>query len=476
VQLDSAAQRRQENERKIGMMDVVQTRKCKIALEDYDAKRDIENRLFMAQLPASELVVLEEILHSSLQIPLSRLERDLDVPLEQIRHVVQKLEPTGLLKLQADVAIVDKEMRKYFEGLVELFEEDFSPSMDYLQTLLKKVPVHALPNWYSVPRTANSIFESLIERILLTPQLYQRYVQEQLAYEPTLRFIVETVMNSPELAVPAADLRAQLELSAKSFEETMLQMEFQMLGCLVYRQTGGRWEQVVTPFQEWAEYIRHLRASVPAQIAEQNVQPLLKGETPILDGMKDLLQSALRRATPLVRWEGSWAPEDQPNHWGVRQVELVEACGLAELMEGKLVALPAAEAWCSLSVEDRAMGLHRNPLHRPAGLERIQEKFLREAEKSIQRILNSGWVLWEDFLASIVAPLHQDQVIQLKKRGRSWRYQLPEYSESERDFLRELMLHWMFECGMVAVGTVSQGPSAGAPCLRVTEVGRLLFS
>jgi hypothetical protein len=452
------------------MMDVVQARKCKIVLEDYDAKKDVENRLFMARLPASELVVLEEILHSSLQIPLSRLVRDLDVPEEQIRSVVEKLEKTGLLKLQGDTAVVDKEARKYFEGLMELFEEDFVPSMEYFQTLLKKVPVHALPNWYSVPRTADSIFDSLIERILLTPQLYQRYVAEQTAYEPTLQRVLEAVMSAPDLAVPAEQLRADLGWTAEEFEELMLQLEFQLLACLVYRQKQGRWEQVVTPFQEWGDYIRHLRRSSPPELDASEVQPMLEGEAPILEGMRSCLQQALKRALPLVRFQGRWAPEHQVDVWGMRMVDLMEICGLAVVSEGKLVPLAAAEAWCSLSLEDRAMGLYRNTLHRPAGLERIQERYLRDAEKSLQRIVHQGWVRWTDFLQAMVAPLRQDQVVQLRKKGRHWRYALPEYSESERDFLRELMLNWMFECGIVVVGEAE-----GAPCLRVTEIGKMLF-
>lgn len=453
------------------MMDIVQTRKCKIALEDYDAKRDIENRLFMARLPSSELVILEEILHSSLQLPISRLIRDLDAPEEQIRTVLHKLQSTGLLRLEGDIAIIDKEKRKYFEGLMELFEEDFEPSMDYFQTLLKKAPVHALPNWYSVPRNANSIFESLIERILLTPQLYQRYINEQIVYEPLLSKIVDAMMAAPDLAAPAEPLRSKLDLTEEEFEECMLQLEFQLLGCLVYRQREGRWEQVVTPYKEWGDYIRHLRRGACRDLPEGDVVAVMEGESPILDGMKTLLQRALRKPVALRRHAGRWAPEEQPDHWGMRQIDLLQLLYLAEVVDGKLVACAAAEAWCSLPVEDRALGLYRNPYHRPEGLERIQDKHLRDAEKSLQRISGNGWVLWEDFLNGMVAPLRQEQVVQLKKKGRNWRYQLPEYSDAERDFLQDLMLHWMFECGMVAIGQYE-----GKPCLRMTDIGRLLFA
>ena len=54
----------------------------------------------------------------------------------------------------------------------------FQPDMEFLQGLLKKVPIHCLPAWHAVPRTSNNIFESLVEKYLLSPQIFQRYLSE----------------------------------------------------------------------------------------------------------------------------------------------------------------------------------------------------------------------------------------------------------------------------------------------------------
>ena len=41
--------------------------------------------------------------------------------------------------------------------------------MEFIQLLLRKVPIDILPTWYPIPRTSNSIFDSLIEKYMKTP-------------------------------------------------------------------------------------------------------------------------------------------------------------------------------------------------------------------------------------------------------------------------------------------------------------------
>ena len=166
-------------------------RKNKINLEDYDYQKDIQNRVLMSHFSTEDLEVLEEIVYSSQKIPISRLVDQLDKNLDKLQAILEKLAKTDLFKIEEDTVVVDKEMRKYFETQIQKFEEDFTPGMEFLQALLKKVPIHVLPNWYPIPRTSNNIFNSLIEKYLETPQTFQRYLSELNLGDPVLNGIIQ---------------------------------------------------------------------------------------------------------------------------------------------------------------------------------------------------------------------------------------------------------------------------------------------
>jgi hypothetical protein len=160
------------------MTELATFRKNKIELSEYEYEKDVRNRALMATFTSRDVEVLEEILYSSLRIPLSVLEQNVELSADELAPILAKLAPCGLFTVETDHVIVDKEMRKYYEQQVLKFEEDFKPGMEYLQALLKKVPIHVLPTWYAISRTSNNIFESIVEKYLQTPQTYQRYLME----------------------------------------------------------------------------------------------------------------------------------------------------------------------------------------------------------------------------------------------------------------------------------------------------------
>ena len=175
------------------MAELSSLRKNKISLEDYDFKHDIENRLLMSQFSSHDLEVLEEILYSSIKIPVRKISKSVDLDEDELFPILEKLSKTGLFTFEGDSIVVDKEMRKYFEAQILKFDPDFKPGMEFLQSILRKVPIHVLPIWYSIPRTSNNIFESLVEKYLLTPQIFQRYLMELSFPDPILAGIVHEV-------------------------------------------------------------------------------------------------------------------------------------------------------------------------------------------------------------------------------------------------------------------------------------------
>jgi hypothetical protein len=145
-----------------------------------------------------------------------------------------------------------------------------------------------------------------------------------------------------------------------------------------------------------------------------------------------------------------------------------------EQVKGRLRLLEEADTWLEMEHEERALLLYRNPLSHlpllelPAQL--CSEKLVREAEKSILRVLDKGWVYYEIFERSLTIHLGPDSVIVLKRLGKTWKYALPIYSEEELSLVKTTLFTWLFEMGITAIGEHD-----GKECFCVTPFGQTLF-
>jgi len=476
------------------MIEMSPSRKNKISLADYNYQRDIENRLLMAQFSTLDLDILEEILYSSLTLPLRKLCKNIDVDEEKVLPILQKLSKTGLFIIEGDVIHVDKEMRKYYESQILKFDEEFKPGMEFLQSLLRKVPIHVLPTWYSIPRTSNNIFDSIVEKYLLTPQIFQRYLMELNFNDPTLTGIIHDVYNSAELKVFSRDLIEKYGLTREQFEEYMLHLEFNFVCCLGYNRGTDVWKEVVTPFYEWAEYLRFLKTTELESIQNPSqIKRLRPHDFSFIQEMSVILNLAKKQPIVLVSSkEGVYLPqkttlatilskceglqENDPNldHYLDRLISKLRMIKLADIVDGRLYALEAANDWLDMRLENRASYVYRHPLNRlvseeiPAYL--CTERNIREAEKSILRVLNSGWVYFDEFVKGTLVMLGEGSTIVLKRLGKTWKYALPEYTDEEILLLKATVLDWLYELGIVAIGTFN-----GRECFCVTPFGQSLF-
>ncbi|MBS0604213.1 MAG: hypothetical protein JSS60_04145 [Verrucomicrobia bacterium] len=476
------------------MADLNSIRKNKITLEDYDFKQDIENRLLMSQFTSNDLSVLEEILYSSIKIPVRKLAKSVDLDEEEILPILEKLSKTGLFTFEDDSIVVDKEMRKYFEAQALKFDPDFKPGMEFLQSLLRKVPIHVLPIWYSIPRTSNNIFDSLIEKYFFTPQIFQRYLGELTFPDPILTGIVHDVFNSRDLKVYGKDLIEKYGISREQFEHYLLQLEFHFACCLGYEKINDEWTEIVTPLHEWREYAVFLRNTEAPSISTPNKvkrnrtqdfayildlsqilsqakkQPLSLSE----DKNKRLLPPKAAMSALAAKMEDMDESDPAFADYVHKLITKVRQLKLADIVDNRLYALESANDFLDMRPESRALFLYRHPLNRlfssqiPADI--ITDRNLREAEKSIIRVLNSGWVYFDDFTKGVIAPLGEDSIVMLKRQGKSWKYVLPTYTEEELALIKATVLEWLFELGVTAVGEHN-----GKECFCVTSFGQSLF-
>jgi hypothetical protein len=317
------------------------------------------------------------------------------------------------------------------------FDPEFKPDMEYLQGILRKVPIHLLPNWYAIPRTSNNIFESIVEKYLATPQLFSRYLADLSFPHPLATQIMHDVLKGPDFRVSTSDLIAKYNLKREELEEILLLLEFSFVCCTTYSRGEGLWLEWVTPFHEWHEYLRFLQGTETTTLPSDKVLRKAQGNFAFLEELTDHLASCKPHPKLL----------------------------LLQLQDASSSITEMGEEFLAMSMENRAAFLHRHPLNRP-----VDERSLREAEKSIKRVVKKGWVLFDEFIRGTTISLHDEGAVLLKKVGKGWKYTLPSYSESDRELIEHVVLQWLFELGIVAVGTFE-----GQKCFSVTPFGALFF-
>lgn len=458
------------------MAEVATFKKNKIELKEYDYSKDIQNRILMAQFTILDVEVLEEILYSSLRIPTSLLEQNLNLNTAQLQKILDKLSKSNLFQVSGGFVIVDKDMRKYYEMQILKFEDEFEPGMEYLQGLLRKVPIHILPNWYSISRTSDNIFESIVEKYLHSPQAFQRYLMELHLSDAIQKGIMNAVYQSPGYEVEASDMIKKFKLTQEEFEEHMLYLEFSFVCCIRYKKKGDRFVEMITPFFEWQEYLCHVRDTEPTPIIdEEKIKRWKPSDFGVVEEMAAILELAqkgpiTRSVIPAIQKK---LPHFEESDFD-RHVQKLCQVNLADRNGDKVLCTSDSAEWLKMKNPDKAMYLYRHPLNNfisaslPAEL--CTHRLVREAEKSVTRVANAGWVMMEDFLGGIYIPLKESHCITLKKLGRHWKYQLPEYTETELDFFQAIVSRWLFESGVTALGTKD-----GRECFCLTPFGHTIF-
>lgn len=437
------------------MLEITSPRKNKINLSDYPMIQDVECRLFMSDICLHDIEILEEILFSPLKISFKKLARNIDCSEEELSTSLQKLASLGLLTLSDDTITIDKEKRKYFEFEMVRFQPDFKPDMEFLQGLLRKVPIHVLPTWYAIPRTSNNIFESIVEKYLLTPHMFQRYIEELNLGDPTLNAIIRDVYNAPDFKISSSDLISKYNLTAKAFEEMILVLEFNFACCLVFQKEDDHWLEYVSPFHEWREYLCFFRATEPVCIdPKEEIDRRSDSDFAFIEEMSTIL---LKSKT---------IPFPSPQTPAAEKLCLLR---LAESRDGMLHTTDLGDAWLDLSLENRSLHLYRHTQNRILSLH-AGERCVREAEKSIKRALHGGWVYFEDFIRGVLVPLSEHSVVMLKRFGKHWKYTLPVYGSEEKNLIKAVIFEWLYEFGMVTLGTCQ-----GKDCFAVTPFGCFFF-
>lgn len=443
-------------------MSTLINRKNKITLTDYNYRQDIENRLFMAELSILEVDVLREIINGSLKTSLANLADNLNITPKELKTVLDKLVKSRLFQIHGDWITVDKEMRKYYEAQIIKFDDDFKPDLEYLQGLLTKVPIHSLPIWYAIPRSSNSIFQSIVEKFLVTPRTYERYLQDLTFEDPVLSQIVDEVFNAPNYKISAHKLLEKLSLTREQFEEHILFLEFSLVCCISYTKTKNLWEEVVTPFHEWRELLLFVQNSNPPIISQaKSIEPSYNKEFDFLNELNGFVKSLLKK-------------EADTKGACPKLLDMATLLKIAQIKKQKISSTVYTSEWLDKKINEQAMILYRQSLYRLLSQKEyslFSEKDCREVEKSLKRLSHGEWVYFDDFIKGCLAAVGDAQPVHLQNKGRRWKYCTPLYRETEVEFIKHILSEHLQAAGMVTTGYHND-----KFCLSLTSFGRLTLS
>ena len=449
------------------MLSSMPPRKAKITLSDYSYRRDIENRILMSQLSVFEVNVLHEIIHHSLSLSIEQLAKDLEITVDRLSPILDKLDSLKLFKRQGLTLIVDKEMRKYFEFQIEKFDDHFEPNLDFLQNVLNRVPIHVLPLWYAIPRSSDNIFASIIEKYFSTPKIYLQYLNELQFDNPILNAIIKDVYHAPQFKVTAAELIEKYGLTRESFEEYLLLLEYHFACCLSYNRRNGDWEEVVTPFSELREYLQFEVQTKPHPIQEP-VESTYYIDFNFIHDLTTLLQVCQSKKIHMKDVKNLRA--ETPLQRQAILAKLIQVGFAKQNAAGQLMATEKGNLWLLKSFPEQVNNLSSDPLNKPANIAEFSTLWnvrnLHLIEKNLRRLVPNEWVEFHHFLKGFIVPIGDKEPIMLTNKGKKWKYVLPSYTNHEKQFIQTVIMERLAELGVVNTGLYQ-----GKPCFCLTSFG-----
>jgi len=431
-------------------------KKIKIDFDSIDVASDLTVRAFFDRLKVSDLPILEEILHSSVQTSIDELLESLDLKRSDLDGPLAIFESAGLLKVEGSQILVSKDIRRLVDLHFGRTEKDFSPDIDFALSLMRILPVQQVPLWYALPKTSTSLREALIEKFFLTPALYSRHLETSQFDDSAAQRVLLEIKKGP------IDCSA-LGLESDALHRLALLLELNFIAFLTYRHEGDRLVPFFSPLREYSEYLERIaEGSLFPQVTPEP-QPKRTGPFAFLRDLDAFAQEAIETRAPeddYVRIKRALEIDDEV--YLERLKDRALHLRLLEVRDGELTPGANLEKWHKLSEDDRPFCYLRHP----ALAFEADEKSVRAAEKSISLLYGKGWASFDDFMKAALIPLRPEIEVRLKGRGRSCHYAFPEYTNEERALVHHVIFTALAEAGFVE--------TAGEH-FRLTDFGALVF-
>jgi len=249
-------------------MDDSSTKKLKVDLTKIPYQIDVAIRSHLPFLDKTGVLLLQELLFSSLETNVEELADSLELPISEVEEGLSQLVPLALFVQDGSKLSINKERRRVLETEAARFEEGFHPDLQFLKTRLSFLSPSVLLDWYVVPRTCHDIFSSLIEKHFFHPRYFHRHLDDLQFADPRLQTIVSALYRSDELALSFLDLQIGFGISREELHTLILQLEYHFVAFIKYVPTEEGWEEFIVPLKEWTDYMHYVEKGVePATFA-----------------------------------------------------------------------------------------------------------------------------------------------------------------------------------------------------------------
>lgn len=454
-------------------------KKYLIKLEDFDFRREIKVRIFLAELTPFELTVLQEVLHQPLIFSIEVFSDHIRTKHEDVKRVLRKLSENTLLRMEGDTVAQNKEMRKLFEFHVSKFDSNFKPSVSFIIQQLNQVPLSTLLDWYPIPQSSDDIIDSIIERCLKSPKVFHHYKMEFLSEAPEIyKKILERLYSAKELKISAQEILCEYHLSREEFEKIVLYLEFHFLCFSTYEKKCGSWEQFLSPCDELKKYFLDYYlfpfTCVNIGIEKQEKKfPLLEKLSQELarishvissedsrdvgSGLCTIAQEHYPMAIGTDLTDCSDSPREKIHHGDISSETIIswmQASGFLEKKKHQLKVTDLGVLWLKMPLEEQARYFHRKLLlceELSLLTSRFSVKDFRNLGKSFKRIAHLGWVNLREFIQKLDISIGNEGEVSLKKKGNAWEYVLPKYSDVTISWIHKVISEYYVNIGMLKI-------------------------
>lgn len=454
------------------MKTATQTRTTRIQLEDYDYQQDIADRLLLSELGGKEIEILDEILNSSVCFSLASLVEAVESSESLVKRTLEQFQGHQLLTLDGDKITVNKERRKAFDVLNGRFQEEFRPNLDYIQSLLRHLPIHILPSWYLLHRGCENIFDSALERLLPNPREYQRHLDDTAEANPLYGEILQKVLSQP-YCVPAHEIQSHFHLSPEAYQEVVLNLEYGFIACSGFRLNHGEWTEVLTPLHEWTQYRREqLRRLGDMELSASHTPSSIRpGPFGFAQDLHALAVAGLERGEVFLE-------EELPNLSKRYSTQIEAALASLRILhneQGQLTCTDRTKDWILLSPAERCQQIsscHRGRYRTAQKSHEIlhTDRDLVEIGRILAFLPLDHWVPLTTVTRLLEVSLGNTEGVRLEKKGRRWDFSWPEYSDLNLQWIEQVLCEWAYE-----VGYVDLAQENGQQWLRLTAHGQQLL-
>src|SRR3990167_3072103 len=400
----------------------------KVELDDYDVAGDIRSRLVLSDLTKDEVTFIEELLYLPLKVSFDTLRSLCHAPC--FDETMKKLQAEWLLYLHDGVVYIDKERRKYFEIQIERFVEDFTPSLSYLQDLLRLQELDTLLSWHHIPRTASNIFEALLAKHFSTPTHYERHLKEYF-YQEGMGSLYE-LLEDGGWDLPARNIAEMMGLGEVDLQKLLIQLEWNLIGISYFALEEDRYEQRFSFFEEYKKFT--------STFQRHECRP-----------KKEAMEEDYAYVHELTKALESLSTENI----GQEHLDRLALFGFIKEAPGGYRCTTIGKEWLGLDIEQRSHILFKHPKS-TAHLESKWPDYSKETnliaiQKCLAMLSNTSWYDLSSFMNASYIPLLDENAVTLKKVRGEYTYPIANYDDREKVFVREVVCEWLYQSGITDV-------------------------